>query len=210
MITKSSGKLDGIKNDSIIIENGGFFYQIFVANNILKRIRNTRKIGETITLYTIYYLEGNVSRGNLTPRLIGFLDELDREFFEYYITVRGLGERKALKSLILPIRSIALAIENEDKQILRELPGIGSRMADKIIAELKGKLAKFALIRGSERISEEEEEKYDFKSEAMEVLLQLEYRRQEAENLIEKALQKNNKISTSEELIQEIFKHRNK
>jgi len=142
--------------------------------------------------------------------LIGFFEELDREFFELFITVQGLGEKKALKSLILPIKLIALAIENEDRQILRGLPGIGSRMADKIIAELKGKLAKFALIKEDESIPEKEEKKYDFKDEAMEVLLQLEYRRPEAENLIADALKRNRKIATSEELIQDIFKHRNK
>jgi len=210
MITKSTGKLDGIKNDSLIIENGGFFYQIFVANNILDKIRKAKKIGDTVTLFTIYYMEGNIRQGNLIPRLIGFFEELDREFFELFITVQGLGEKKALKSLILPIKLIALAIENEDRQILRGLPGIGSRMADKIIAELKGKLAKFALIKEDESIPEKEEKKYDFKDEAMEVLLQLEYRRPEAENLIADALKRNRKIATSEELIQDIFKHRNK
>jgi len=210
MITKSTGKLDGIKNDSLIIENGGFFYQIFVANNILDKIRKAKKIGDTVTLFTIYYMEGNIRQGNLIPRLIGFFEELDREFFELFITVQGLGEKKALKSLILPIKLIALAIENEDRQTLRGLPGIGSRMADKIIAELKGKLAKFALIKEDESIPEKEEKKYDFKDEAMEVLLQLEYRRPEAENLIADALKRNRKIATSEELIQDIFKHRNK
>ncbi|RKY87130.1 hypothetical protein DRQ09_04940 [candidate division KSB1 bacterium] len=209
MITKISGKLDSIKSDSIIVENGGFYYQIFVANNILNKIRNTKKSGDDITLYTLYYFEGNVGKGNQIPRLIGFLEELDREFFEHYITVRGLGEKKALRSLILPIRSIALAIENEDKQTLRELPGIGSRMADKIIAELKGKLVKFALMKKTESISKDEK-MYDFKDEAMEVLLQLDYRRVEAENLISSALKRNNKINTAEDLIKEIFKQRNK
>jgi len=209
MITKSSGKIDCFKHDSLVIENNGFFYQIFMSHNVLDKIKRSKKIGDTITVQTLYYLEGNIRKGNLIPRLIGFMEELDKEFFEYYITVQGLGERKALKSLILPIKSIALAIENEDKNTLKSLPGIGPRMADRIIAELKGKLGKFTLIKEGDEGEPAEEKDYDFTDEAMEVLLQLDYRRPEAESMIAEALKRNKKIETSEELIQEIFRQRN-
>ena len=87
MITKISGKINGIYNDSIVIENGGLFYQVFVANNVLQKIKDTKEAGDNLILHTIYYFEGNVGKGNLVPRLIGFLEEIDREFFEHFYRI---------------------------------------------------------------------------------------------------------------------------
>lgn len=102
-----------------------------------------RRIGETLTFHTVFYIEGDASGGNLTPRLIGFTREIDRGFFNAFITVKGIGPKKALKALAIPASEIAAAIENGDSRALMRLPQIGKRAADTIIAELGGKVGRF-------------------------------------------------------------------
>jgi Holliday junction DNA helicase RuvA len=137
---------------------------------------------------------------------------MDREFFEIFTTVNGLGVRTALKSMVCPVSDIARAIEKEDATWLDNLPEIGASTAKKIIAELKGKVAKFALGKSSSTFPEDTEPLQspsaapDMKEESMAVLLQLQYSRIEAESMIQKALQRNKKISNSEDLVAEIFR----
>src|SRR5947208_8697397 len=97
-----------------------------------------------MTFHTIMYLQGDASGGNIEPRLIGFLQRSDKKFFEKFITVKGIGPKKALKALALPAGEIAQAIESRDTRFLVGLPQIGKRMAEQIVAELAGKATKFA------------------------------------------------------------------
>ena len=111
-----------------------------------------------LTLYTIYYIDGGLGGGHLTPKLVGFLDPLDREFFEAFTTVPGVGFMKALKCLIQPINEIARAIERGDTVFLKELPFVGTKIAERIVMELRGKMAKFALAPAEEPLSIDEKE----------------------------------------------------
>ena len=79
------------------------------------------------------------------PRILGFLHEEDRLFFTRFVAVKGIGPRKALKALAEPVRRIASWIEAEDSKALTRLPGIGKRVADLIVATLKGKMNDLAL-----------------------------------------------------------------
>jgi Holliday junction DNA helicase RuvA len=116
-----------------------------------------------------------------------------------------MGMRAALKALAAPVQDIARAIEGKDVAALVCLPGIGRRSAEKIIAELNGKLAKFALIRADEEIAVPTEEP-DFRDEVIDVLLQLGYGTGEAEILLRRAVSSSTKAGTAEELIREIFR----
>jgi Holliday junction DNA helicase RuvA len=158
-----------------------------------------------VTLYTLNYIEAGDKKSYHYPRLVGFTDPVDKEFFQQFTTVSGLGVKKALKALTLPIREIATAIEVKDSSTLGRLPGIGGRLADKVIAELSGKMARFALAKGEQPLVTPHKGKEDFCNEAMEVLLQLQYRRPEAEKMIEGALAANPKIDSAEKLISTIF-----
>ena len=84
-----------------------------------------------LTLYTIYYIDGGLAGGHLTPKLVGFLDPLDREFFETFTKVPGVGFMRALKCLVRPLNEIALAIERGDTQMLKEMPYIGTKTAER-------------------------------------------------------------------------------
>lgn len=206
MITKIVGKLESIKDEYIIVGVNGLYYQVLLPSGLVQKLRLSKDVGDEISLYTLYYIEGGFGMGNQFPRLIGFLNELDREFFEKFITVKGLGEKKALKSLTMPVKNIAAAIELGNTKELGSLPGIGPRMAEKIIAELKGKLSVFALMKEGEPLTVKHEKLLDFKDETLEILTeQLGYKKKEAQEMIYTALFKNKNIKSAEELVKEIY-----
>ncbi len=203
MISRLTGTIIHLREDRATIEQGGIAYDVLISAGILQRLRRMR--GKEITLYTFHYIEGGMGASNAIPRLAGFLNDIDREFFEKLITVKGMGIKAALKALSVPVQSIAKAIETKDVGALVSLPGVGRRTAEKIIAELNGKLAKFALIRDDAEIAPPEREP-DFKDEVIEVLQQLGYNSEESEILLRQGLSSDAKIETAEELIHEIFR----
>src|SRR5437868_290967 len=85
-------------------------------------------------------------QGRMVPRLIGFLSQAELEFFELFCTVDKVGVRKAMKALILSIREIADAIQRQDAKWLTTLPGIGPATAEQVVATLRRKVTKFALM----------------------------------------------------------------
>src|SRR5205085_2428188 len=106
-----------------------FEYQVLVPEFVRRLIQ--MRVGREISFYTVHFMDGDPSRGKVTPRLVGFLHELELEFFELFCTVDGVGTKKALKALARPIKEIADAIQRQDAKWLATLPGIGLASADK-------------------------------------------------------------------------------
>ena len=216
MISQLTGKIAQVerrKKDSIaLLDINGVVYEIFIPSGLVDVIKekiNEAKKNKTdgkMTFYTVHYIEGGMGGGPMIPRLIGFLDPLDRDFFELFTSVSGLGVRTALKAMVVPINDIARSIENADEIRLDGLPEIGLATAKKIVAELQGKMAKFALMKESKPLTAKSQTELDLKEEALVVLLQLQYSKMEAERMIDKALSRNKKIKDAEELIAEVFK----
>ncbi len=205
MISRLTGTLRQIHDQYALVENGGVSYEVLLPSAVALRLKES-SAGKEISFETLYYIEAGDRKSNHYPRLVGFTDPIDREFFQIFTQVPGMGIKKALKSLILPIRDIAIAIENRDTSTLRRLPGVGGRLAEVMIAELNGKVAKFALSRSVEPLAVRESVSSPVSVEALEVLLQLQYKRQEAEEMISMALKANPQITQAEELIQMIFR----
>src|SRR5215471_1566806 len=185
LISEINGEVlyDRIRHNSLLLRANSLCYEVFVPSGIASRLRHAPE-GERqnpLTLYTIYYIDGGLGGGHLTPKLVGFLDPLDREFFEAFTRVPGVGFMKALKCLVRPLNEIAQAIERGDTRFLQELPGIGPKMAERISTELRGKMAKFALAPSEAPLSVEQESPSEVKIEALQVLEQLEYSRAEAQ-----------------------------
>ncbi len=159
--------------------------------------------GESITFHTIFDLEGDATRGGLTPRLIGFLREQDKRFFELFITVKGIGPKRALRAFVQPAGQIAEAIETKNTRFLVSLPEIGKRTAEQVVAELAGKMTEFAMAgaQGRRSIASRPVEQ----ELAIAAAVQLGVMRAEAERLIERAVVGNSKLATSEELLREMF-----
>ena len=205
MIAKIHGRLDSIKSTSVMIDINGICYEIMVPSVLFSVLEEYFNSDRDVSLYTLHYLEGGFRGTSQIPRLIGFLDEADKNFFELYTTVKGLGEKTAMKSLAKPVKEIALAIERGDERWLAHLPGITARLAGKIIAELKGKVSSFAVESMREAVPVTHAAP-SFVEEALSVLTgQLGFRRQEAEERIHKVLQAAPDISTAETLIRSVF-----
>lgn len=207
MISKIKGRITEFGSERAFVEVNGLTYDVMLPSGLLEKLRGPAEGGVAampVELYTIYYIEGS-NVGNQYPRLVGFSDPVQREFFLMLTNVSGLGIKKALRSLVLPINVIARAIETEDVHKLMELPGIGGRMAEKIIAELKGRVAKFALMRDEEPLSAKPRQP-DFAVEVMQVLRQLQYGHADAKMMIERALSAGKHFKSSEELLEQIFK----
>lgn len=202
MIRGICGNLVSRDEGRIILDVSGVEYEILVPAAVMGGIQQI-PIGEPVSLVTFHYLQLDPSRG--VPILVGFSNEVEREFFEQFISVASIGPKTAVKALTLPFSEIARAIDQGDVSALRRLPGIGSEKARQIIAKLQGKVGKYALIRGpTEEGAEPVRE--DVEEEAMEILRQLRYTDSEARKLVKKALEKVPGIDTTEALLEEIYR----
>ena len=134
MITKITGKLISVAGDTATLEVDAFEYAVMIPEFARRRLQN--QIGETVSLHTVHYLDGAPVQGRLTPRLVGFLSEVEREFFDLFCSVDGVGVKKALRAMVRPVREVAEAIEGQDAKALSALPGIGPAVAERIIAKL--------------------------------------------------------------------------
>jgi Holliday junction DNA helicase RuvA len=144
------------------------------------------------------------------PVLIGFFNDIEKEFFEKFITVSGVGPKAACRALELPFSTIADAIDRGDMAILKSLPGIGEQRAREIIAKLQGKIGKYGLIQDGTDFEPAAAIEEDIKREALQVLIQLQYNKSEAKAMIEEALERNAGISSCEGLLNEIYKQKQK
>lgn len=144
MITKLSGILNRVLNEEIRLQVGPIEYQVLVPEFIRRQVQT--HLGEEVHFATMQYFEGNMNTGKMIPRLVGFLSEAELEFFELFCTVEKIGVRKALKALTRPIKEIADAIQRQDTKWLTTLPGIGPASAEQVIATLRRKVTKFALM----------------------------------------------------------------
>jgi Holliday junction DNA helicase RuvA len=207
MISAICGNLSRVLEDRVILEVNGLSYEVLVSPVTLGALISQR--GQEVSLETLFYIQGTPGVGNMIPVLVGFMSETEKAFFERFITVGGIGPRAALKALTMPVGRIARAIEDGDSAVLTTLPGIGKQKAAKIIAELKGKVDRFAVTPDEDKdvatpggVTEED----NIAEEAIEVLMQLGYRRQESEDMVRRAIRKHEEITTAEAIIQEIFR----
>ena len=112
MITKITGQLAALKDDSLTLRIDAFEHQVLIPEFTRRQLQS--EVNQEISLHTIEYLEGNPMQGRMTPRLIGFLTEVEREFFELVCSVDGVGVKKALRAMVRPVKEVATAIEKQD------------------------------------------------------------------------------------------------
>ena len=189
MILRMSGAVSEVHEGYTVIDRDGIGYEVLICGYAFGEL--TACLGQTVTLHTLEYYEGSSAGGNLIPRLVGFLHPEDRLFFEKFITVKGIGARKSLKALNRPTATVAAAIEEGNAKQLAQLPGIGSRAASQIIAELKGKVANFA-IGATTTTATDQSAALSLADEhrmALEVMIALGERRADAERWLERAVQ---------------------
>jgi Holliday junction DNA helicase RuvA len=202
VITKIKGLLLSVGDDALTLAVEAYEYQIYIPDFARRQLQS--KVGKEISLHTVHYLEGNPMQGKLTPRMIGFLNDAEREFFELFCSVDGVGVKKALRAMVRPVRDVATAIEEQDTKSLSGLPGIGPATAERIVAKLRRKVPKFALMasQGDPRVAEVE---LDVVGEGVAVLLSLGHSEKDARRLLDTALAKKKKYSDVESLLQAVY-----
>ena len=203
MITKIRGQLLSVGEDSLILDIGAYEYKISIPDFARRQLQS--KLNAEVSLHTVHYLEGNPMQGKLTPRLIGFLNEAEREFFELFCSVDGVGVKKALRAMVRPVREVATAIEEQDIKSLSGLPGIGPATAERIVAKLRRKVPKLAVLWAGRNETRSAIVEPDVVSEGFSVLVSLGHSEKEARRLIDTALEKNEKYTDVQTLLQAVY-----
>jgi holliday junction DNA helicase RuvA len=148
VLTKVRGILQTVADESLTLVVEPFEIEVLIPEHTRRQVQS--KLGEPITLHTILYIEGGSMVSRLLPRLVGFTSAIDREFFEIFCSVDGVGARKALRAMVRPVRELARSIQDQDVKLLATFPGIGEATAERIVAKLRRKVGKFALIVSTE------------------------------------------------------------
>ncbi len=200
MIGYLEGRLLKKDEDRILLLSNQIGYEVLLPVFVMETFQ-AKAIGDEVSLY-IYHQQ---TERQPKPVLIGFNLEVEKEFFQYFISVEAIGAMKAVKALNIPVREIARAIESKDVAKLKQLKGIGERTARKIIATLEGKMDKFALIRKTEDVAVPVED--DLAKQVLDVLIvQLGHRTADAKRMIAEAMERNKAITTAEELFEEVYR----
>lgn len=202
MISRLKGKVVERKDNTVVVETNGLGYEVMVPTSVFQRIDAAQASDGTISLTTYHYVV--MTPSSATPVLVGFLNDLEKDFFLQIISVSGIGPKAAVRALDRSIAEIARAIDEGDIAFLKTLPGIGQQKAKDIIAKLQGKVGRFGLI-PDKAVKGAPAAAGIFEQEALAVLLQLQYKKPEAQEMITKAMARKAGISSVEELLNEIY-----
>ncbi|MBL0849230.1 MAG: Holliday junction branch migration protein RuvA [Candidatus Liberibacter ctenarytainae] len=131
MIGKIKGNIEGLYEDYVLIDVQGVCYMVYCPIRTLSRLG---KVGDACVLF----IETHVRQDQI--RLFGFLSDLDRKWFVLLQSVQGVGARVSIGilSYITPEELVDLLVLQNSK-VIAQIPGIGVKVANRIITELKGK-----------------------------------------------------------------------
>jgi Holliday junction DNA helicase RuvA len=203
VISKISGQLILLQDEFATLAVSPFEYQVFISEYTRRQLQG--RIGEQISLITIHYIDGNPQKGGrMNPRLIGFNSEIEREFFDQFCSVDGVGVKKALRAMVRPVEDIAKAIEEQDFKGVSTLPGIGTAMSERIIAKLRRKMGKYALLvsqgMGSATVADR-----NVIDDTYQILCSLGHSEQEARKMLDGVLKNKRKFIDVEEMLKAVY-----
>ena len=210
MITRICGVLNRVLDEEVRLQVGPLEYQVLVPEFVRRTVQG--HVGQEVTLHTSQYHDGNPMQGRVVPRLIGFSNEAELEFFELFCTVDKVGVRKAIKALVRPIKEIADAIQRQDSKWLTTLPGVGAATAEQIVATLRRKVTKFALMSepgepGASATGARTTDG-DILEDAYKALMSVGLSPVEARHRLDQALTNGKTFKTVEDILLEIYQHR--
>lgn len=202
MITRITGRLVSLSEVAATIDVGAFHHEVLVPDFVRRRLQS--RVDEEVSLCTIEYLEGNPQKGRLTPRLVGFLSGVERQFFDLVCSVDGVGVKKTLRAMVRPVAEVAAAIEEQDIKQLSTLPGIGPAVAERIVAKLRRKMARFALMI-TDALPPEQAAGDNVFNEAFEALVALGHSTADARAKIDTILEGGKKFKTTEDVLSAVY-----
>lgn len=203
MILTITGKLVHVGETFVTIQSTPFEYEVLVADFTRRQLQS--QLGETTRLHTLDYIEGNAQGGRLTPRLVGFLTEPERQFFDLFCSVDGVGVKKALRAMVRPVRELAVLIEEQDAKGLSALPGIGPSTSERVIAKLRRKMPRFALMVQRNATTESSDSGSQVVGETFDALVTLGHSETDARKLIDEAIGSGKKFKDTESLLTAIY-----
>jgi Holliday junction DNA helicase RuvA len=204
MISSIAGKLVSLSEEAAGIESAPFVYEVLVPEFTRRQLQ--LQVGTAIRLHTVHYIEGNAAQGGrLTPRLVGFITEVELEFFDLFCSVDGVGVKKALRAMVRPVKELAQMIEEQDAKGLAQLPGIGPATSERIIAKLRRKMPRFALLVGRDAMPAAESGQTDVVRDAFDALQMLGHAEADARRLIDAALASGTRFKDTESLLTAIY-----
>lgn len=158
MIARITGVLEELDGGAALIAlDGGLAREVLVPAYLADRLSGkwggAPAIGATVSLHTLEYLESLNQGASFVPRLIGFAAPLERDFFELLTSVKGLGNKRALRAMTVEPGSIARSIHERDTRALQRLPEIGPKLAELIVHELRGKVERFVHLPGAGNVA---------------------------------------------------------
>lgn len=202
MRIRITGLLNRLGEAAARIEAGSFEYEVLVPEFVRRQLQ--AKVGEVVSLRTIEYLDGNPQQGRLTPRMIGFLSEAEVEFFDLICSVDGMGVKKTLRAMVRPVREVAEAIEEQNLKELSLLPGIGAAMGERIVAKLRRKMAKFALLAAQDLPAAADVDRSIY-AEALEALMAIGFSPTDARERLDGVMAGKPKFKSAEEIIFAVY-----
>jgi Holliday junction DNA helicase RuvA len=175
MIAKLTGQVDSFDADAVILDVGGVGYHVHVATRTLARL-------EAVSGIVSLLIEPLIRQEQIF--LYGFMDPTERQWFRLLLTIQGVGARVALALLsTLTPEALVQAITQQDRTAVSRADGVGPKLANRILSELKDKVSTWQSfvtpLQASIVASSVPEEKSAF-SEALSALVNLGYRRAEA------------------------------
>lgn len=202
MITKITGQLVAIGEDTLELQIGPLALEVMIPQFTRRQLQN--QLNHSIELFTIAYLDGNPAQGRVSPKMVGFLTAAEREFFEMFCSVDGVGVKKALRAMVRPVPEVAVMIEEQDTKGLSSLPGIGPATSERIVAKLRRKVPRFALL-VSRDPGTGADVRPDIVSDAYDILRSLGHSEADSRRLIDGALAGKAKFKDVDSLIQAIY-----
>ncbi len=212
MLTKVRGLVEAVAEEAVTLRVDPFEIEILIPEHARRTVQ--ARLGEPIELHTIFYIEGGAMSGRMLPRLIGFLSPIDREFFDVFCSVDGVGVRKALRAMVRPVRELARMIQDQDVKLLATFPGIGEATAERIVAKLRRKVGKYALIVGhdaaptashAESNGEAENAEPDVIRDTFAALLSVGHTESQARQAIDRVLAGKKKFKSVADMIDAIY-----
>lgn len=203
MIISIAGTLTSVGETSVAVASDPFEYEVYVGDFTRRQLQ--AQTGQAVRLHTLQYIEGNTTGGRLTPRLVGFQTLPEKQFFDLFCSVDGVGVKKALRAMVRPVKELAVMIEEQDAKGLSALPGVGPATSERIIAKLRRKMARFALIVAKDEVSDLGDNASAVVGETFDALITLGHSESDARRLIDELIESKKKFKDTESMLTAIY-----